>query len=199
MLKHVKACSTSLTLLSLCKNYISFCNLQNFATLKTQLLWSFSVASLEVFDMPEVDVPNDEAPESPKATFPSHLDKLGALAKKKVDVPSDQLEKNDLLWKKVWMMFSCDSCDSYDILWLWCVCVHLDSGFDIDGMLSCFIDIAVDVPGTTFQTPSDWGQTLRKWTLITLLFLDMSNHRCDFDTSWTFHQALLLRLRAINS
>jgi len=30
-----------------------------------------------VFDMPEVDVPNDEAPESPKATFPSHLDKLG--------------------------------------------------------------------------------------------------------------------------
>jgi len=33
--------------------------------------------------MPEVAVPNDEAPESPKATFPSHLDKLGALAKKK--------------------------------------------------------------------------------------------------------------------
>ena len=65
------------------QNDISFCNLQNFATLKTQLLWSFSVASLEVFDMPEVDVPNDEAPESPKATFPSHLDKLGALAKRK--------------------------------------------------------------------------------------------------------------------
>lgn len=180
------------------QNYISFCNLQNFATLKTQLLWSFSVASLEVFDMPEVDVPNDEAPESPKATFPSHLDKLGALAKKKWMCQVTCWKKWFALKKSV-NDVSCDSCDSYDILWLWCVCVHLDSGFDIDGMLSCFIDIAVDVPGTTFQTPSDWGQTLRKWTLITLLFLDMSNHRCDFDTSWTFHQALLLRLRAINS
>ena len=47
-------------------------------------------------------------------------------------------------------------------------------------MLSCFIVFAVDVPGTTFQTPSDWGQTLIKRSLIALLFLDMSNHRCDW-------------------
>ena len=41
-------------------------------------------------------------------------------------------------------------------------------------MLSCFIAIALAVPGT------NWGQTLIKRSLIALLFLDMSNHRCDW-------------------
>ena len=157
------------------QNDISFCNLQNFATLKTHLLWSFFCIPWGLWHA-RGGCAKWRGTRKSQGNFSQPPGQAWCLGD-----GSDRRWKNDLLWKQWSHDVSCDSCDSCDILWfVVCLCSPWFS-FDIDGMLSCFVAIALDVPGTTFQTPSDWGQTLRKRSLIALLFLDMSSHRCDWD------------------